>query len=405
MEIGPQILRLKERGDELILTPSQWALVEDNIQELSSMGIVGLRSTATYRVVKPQQFVGRLRTAAGIVEIQPRNGPWFADLQQLVAFRPDKRLPTLEGETTSGTITSFADLAVAFYKVLQKSLRMGLPQTRRMELVVTSTPKGRMLFNASVRRLFAHGVRHKVVCARLTPHYDEELASVIRLAVLLASQLAIPDVLKRNLDILTELVIKDSRQISVSEGKAAVDVLRRRYSEWPEIRELLAICAVIFSSNEPIWDIEVALAKGDARFCDVDRLWELAILTGIRSVLRLGLTAEFHPYARTALQLLSDGGPQIDPDIVIYNSGVPSIVLDGKNSFATSANASDVYQITCYVEKLNAESGSLIYLSAGENWIQVLGKTNSGKQISAVGISTKNATESLKAGVIQLLNR
>jgi hypothetical protein len=148
------------------------------------------------------------------------------------------------------------------------------------------------------------------------------------------------------------------------------------------------ICQSILAAERIIWDTEIPVSGGECRFCNMDRLWELAIWTAFRkaAINNNGMSVEFHPLAKMKMMLLMDGGPRIDPDIVIYREGKPFIIADAKYSESKSAVADDVYQIVCYTQRLKAEKGILIYLSAERGWFSSLGFSADGSELLAAGI-------------------
>jgi len=400
LEIGFNYLQLIERGPSLILSQSEWDAAEVFARELSDLGIVGIRSTKGYTVIEPRQYVGRLRSRGGGIEIFAKNRVWFELLQKFLSARIGKRVPgILSGSgATSNTETSPASI---LSKRLEDAIRVGFPTLRISELVETSTPTGRLLFTESAKRFLTRGISHKVACKRVARMHDPDLSSIVMLAVELVKDSSSSSIERQHLELVAQLIEAGFDKVTISAAKEKLCSVRKEFIDWPEVTSLLEVCESILDFQQQLWDIDVKTSVGEYRFCDADRLWELAILEALKNAVRSPTFAEFHPYARAATLLFSSGGPKIDPDIVLFRDGVASVVVDAKNSNAMTASPGDVYQIVCYVQRLNARVGVLVYVSPEGDWVKELGMTGSGQSILAIGVAESDPV----AGLVRAANR
>jgi hypothetical protein len=169
------------------------------------------------------------------------------------------------------------------------------------------------------------------------------------------------------------------------------------YDGQPEVIALLQVSIAILRESRNLWDFEHPVPGGDCRFSDTDRLWETAVFEAMKTTIgRIArYSVEFHPLRKGGTRLFVDGGPEIDPDIVVFASGRPVLVVDAKYSLSTGADAADVYQITCYTQRLGAAVGLLVYLSPNAKWFSELGRTSDNRHIAALASGTRSLTVDL----------
>jgi hypothetical protein len=221
---------------------------------------------------------------------------------------------------------------------------------------------------------------------------DDSLGSVIStVASLLNTGYDISSALQLRIGQLVNL-FDEGKILNTQEATIRADTLLRIYSDQPSLVRLLMICQAILRAEQVIWDTDIPVPGGECRFCNMDRLWELAVWTAFKeaSAAHDDLSVEFHPFGRASIRLLTDGGPRINPDVVVFKNGKPFVIVDAKYSEASSAAADDVYQIVCYTQRLNAVKGTLIYLSPKDGWSEELGRTEGGSVISAGGVSRQH---------------
>jgi 5-methylcytosine-specific restriction endonuclease McrBC regulatory subunit McrC len=314
----------------------------------------------------------------------------FASLHKFVASMPDKRLLAEEVQKPS-TDLHILDPAVAFYKALSDTIDEGIPFIYERTTSTTSRPRGRVLFNETLRSLRTRGISHKVVCGFNVREFDVNLSDVVStVASLLEAAHDVPPMIQLRISRLVDLF--GGQVLTTQQATEKANLLLEVYSDRNELARLLRICRSVLVGEQNVWDMEIPIAGGECRFCNMDRLWELAVWTAFKEASndQEGLTVELHPFARAGMRLLTEGGPRIDPDVVIFEDGEPAVIVDAKYSESGSAVAGDVYQIVCYTQRVKAAKGVLVYLSDKGSWSTNLGRTEDGRVISAVGINGKS---------------
>ena len=97
-----------------------------------------------------------------------------------------------------------------------------------------------------------------------------------------------------------------------------------------------------------------------------------------------------HGLRSSGISLFEDGGPRIDPDIIVQNAASITAVFDAKYKSldpGSSGTAADLYQLTSYVRRLSAKLGALVYFSDGPATVSVSGTTPEGAPILVISIS------------------
>jgi hypothetical protein len=132
---------------------------------------------------------------------------------------------------------------------------------------------------------------------------------------------------------------------------------------------------------------------GIARFQDLEDLWELCTHHLVESWLRRSGTpgaAALHALRASGIRLFEDGGPELDPDIVVKDGQRITAVFDAKYKaldWGSSGSAADLYQITAYVRRLSARAGILVYFAYEREQAMLVGTTSKGAQVACASIS------------------
>lgn len=122
---------------------------------------------------------------------------------------------------------------------------------------------------------------------------------------------------------------------------------------------------------------------GVAEFVDLERLWEdaTALLTAAHRPSATSTIVQ-HPLRAAPLTLMTDGGPALDPDTVVYEGSSPRVIVDAKYSITGSPIAGDIYQIAAYVGRLGASAGVLAYVSPQDrSTVAVVGTLADGAKV------------------------
>lgn len=389
-------VRLVERGAPAILSAVEWETpgLQEACRVLGANGVLGVSRSGQYAVLEPRNFVGELKLQGHLVKIAPKNPDWFAAIRAFVGPRLAK---TVKDDHESGAEGDFASrsLAAAFKKALEEALSFGLPSTYRRESMVTSRPSGRLMLTETLRELSTRGLRHLARCSKSVRTVESRIGSVLHTTSdLIQNWPDTPSSIKDQLLVLTGAVDDGGLRLGVSEAIRVADELICEYSDWEPLVRLLEVTRAILNQEDVLWDVQVSRADGQGRFCDTDKLWEVAICLTLRKLLRPN-PVEHHPL-RHGPQLLSLGGPAVDPDVVAFRCAKPFIIIDAKNSRATAASSGDVYQVVCYSERLDAVGGLLVYV-ADASWVSDLGLSKGGRRIAAIGVAGPDYVGGLEA--------
>jgi hypothetical protein len=398
MAVGEGLIELQEWGPAEVIPASeiQNDALEAALAEVGKRGILRIRRVGQHCIIEPRQFVGALAVPGFSLRVSPRYPKLFSSLRPLMRM-PERSVPGVA--TASGTSQAgYVHPAVVFTRALEGALERGLPSIyRRRELTLTR-PRGRIMATATLRTLHSRGIRHAVRCAVSERYNDLELEGLLASTMRLISlDYAAPASAKLSNARFAERLRLEPLSASVSDAVELISSLTSRYSDWPEICRLLTSAEAVISGRREVWDSEIAIRNGDCRFADLNVFWERAILGAFRDAVKgvAGLETRLHPLAGTGIRLLRDGGPAIDPDIVVFQSSLPRIVVDAKYTDSSSAIADDVYQVQAYVDRLRAKVGVMAYVSEQGDWFDTIGTTEHGAVLLAFGVSTETADASV----------
>ena len=405
MEIEQQHIRLIERGVPAILEEGSWIGVEqdDRWRLFQSLRVVRTVVNGRYRLLEPRQFVGSFRSNYWSIRVDPRHPEFFEALCAFVGQWPSKQAPIVD-DARDASAGARADAEAAFFIAAERAINSGLPFLYSTRLVTTSRPHGRVRFTDTIRRLQSRGVRHKVVCEEPIRYGDPILRGVLGTTMVLLRDRSLPQSApRRRLELISDIV--EPTVLKTNDAIHGANHLIATYSDWPEVTLLASVCKAILTSAADIWDIQHQLDGGECRFCNIDRLWEIGLLQAFKHVgARRGLKAEFHPYGSSNVTLFDTGGPEIDPDIVVFHQGAPKIIVDAKYSIKREPDAGDVYQIVCYTSRLKARMGVLVYLADSDSpWLKELGQTAEGAKCFAAGVPLNSIATTLLSTVGEII--
>jgi hypothetical protein len=390
-------IRLIERGNASVMSESDWQSqgFDDASLVLKNLGVIGERYTGGFRIVEPRQFVGYYRSPSCSLRIDARRTELFEDLRGFVTRFPEKETAA-ETALAPDHASHSLDPAVLFCSAFEAAVQAGLPFRYRRSVVASSHPRGRINFTQTFRAFQSRGIRHKVSCETSVREYDPSLTGVLAtVSSLLMGDYSMPNNLLERLNIVSCL-LEGSLIYRIPEAANEAAKLARRYEDWTEVKRLLALAQSILAQQDQVWDLQVPIAGGECRFCNMDRLWELAVHTAFqRTWSRAGRTVEYHPYRNRNVRLFPGGGPEIDPDCVAFDDGRPAIVVDAKYSDAQEPSASDVYQLLCYARRLDVPNAVLVYISSLTTWHSVIGLAEGRIVIAAAGAATDNTVQGL----------
>ena len=403
MAIDRHHVHLVERGPSIVLTEEEWSSLEqdEGWTTFSDLKIVGVQASGAYRLLIPRQFVGTFRAQSWAISVDARHPAFFRELCAFVSRWPSKAVRARDKVRDASTTTPLS-AEDAFLPACETAVQSGLPFLYSKHLVTTAHPRGRIHFRYTIRQLQSHGVRHKVVCEQTVRREDARLVRVIGTTKsVLRDRFLHGSPQRARLDLLDDIV--ETKALRLDEAVGVADELETEYSDWPEIRSLMSICRSVLSGDNEVWDVQQELVFGECRFCNMDRLWEVGVLRALEQPADArGLRAESHPYRRAGVFLFEDGGPEIDPDVVVFDKSRPVAVIDAKYSVAGQPSADDVYQIACYSSRLGSKLAVLVYLAEpGGAWFTNVGTTAEGTKCFAAGVPL----DSIRTGLVSVAER
>jgi hypothetical protein len=184
---------------------------------------------------------------------------------------------------------------------------------------------------------------------------------------------------------------------------SAIAQLRARIQDDAALDHLLGSAQAILDHESEAWAFSVESRASAGRFYDVDLIWEYAVAGLLRPRAEaLGWNVMTHPWRGTRTTLFDDGGPNVDPDILVNQNGAATLVVDAKNKIVSKPLSNDIYQVVCYARRASAARAAIVYLTDGESWTESMG--DDGVAITAIGVSMDGLEIQAIALGDQLLN-
>lgn len=377
---------LKQRGGPAVLSRQSyddyWV---DGLETLVAHRIVRVEPRTDYVLIYPNQYVGSARCAGRRLMIEPKFPELLFQLRR--NFPLQKRDVGLEGFDPAREQKDTSDYAIRFLAALAEVINYGIPFTYEKRRFEGSSLIGHLDIGQTIRRFASKGNDHEAVTLRSVRFADFVTVDVIwRATDILRDFSVLSTDEEGRLDVMLTAIGPRTRELSLAEALSYSEVLLYSFPDRPDLIELADCCKDIFEHNRTDDDIEAAIGSVSFSFTDADALWERAVHQAMQqSVSPLGWEARLHPLRNQGFRLFSDGGPEIDPDVLTYSGGDSVIMaVDAKDFTQKSAEASGVYQIAAYSRALHAPSGVLIYLADAEDWVEEFG--DSGVRVFAAGV-------------------
>jgi hypothetical protein len=188
----------------------------------------------------------------------------------------------------------------------------------------------------------------------------------------------------------------------------AIVYLQNDKSEFDAARNLVESALAILGYESGAGHAISFVPAGVARFSNLERVWERAVALLVSRALRSeDFTVAIHGLGGQGLKLFGDAGPTINPDVTAISAdGSVVLVADAKYKILSEGEfggiASDVYQITCYVNRTRPQRGFLVYLGSKDR-VTNLGKVECGAHILVIAISPETLQSCGHDALIQLL--
>lgn len=383
-------LILRERGLPVAVTPDQWRhlKMEDIVAPLSRQGILRVERTTAAILLFPSHFVGELRAPGLRLTIQAKDQPFFEAVLKLAVESSERKTHHQELKTSAG---EGEDLATPYVRALENCIDEGLPWQYMHSAEATSRPKGRPNFAKTISEFVSRGIQHRIVAARHERRQLEQFSSVVWTAYLCLPEVygATQALISRAAILIDALEAYQDLSIPAAlEGGAAL--LAEEHLLSKSARALLDASMRVLEGVGRVGTTLMTVPSGVARFVNIERVWEQAVAGLVRTAFPDSSVA-LHGLASAGFRLFGHRGPTIDPDVVGFSEdGSISLIADAKYKVLGENDlqgiSTDVYQLTCYVERTQATIGVLIYVGTSDGVVE-LGRTQMGCRILVVRIS------------------
>jgi hypothetical protein len=301
------------------------------------------------------------------------------------------------------------DLATPFVASLAAALDDGLPWEYCSIEESTSQPRGKIRLSRTVSDFLSQGVLHRVIAHR---HDRQQIRPFVNL--IWAAYLSLPGAPGATQALVakaTRLIEALDSQDGFDAAEIAAEALEFLQDDRPATdatRRVMMAALAIVQRDLSSARSTLFVPSGVARFTNLERVWERAVACLVESALQdTDLVIALHGLATTGVKLFGNAGPTINPDVTaISESGSVVLLADAKYKVVTEGelfgNASDIYQLTCYVNRTKAQTGLLVYL-ATKDGVTALGQTENGGRILVAAISSDTLRLSGQASLAGLL--
>ena len=362
-------LVLMQRGEPAVLSREQyesdWA---DALSVLDAQKVINVHAKTDYVLIYPNQYVGTARCGGRRLRIAAKYPELLAELRRNFRLQ---RTVHLVGYNPAGESRETRDDVVRFLMAAANVIDKGIPfdyQKRRYEGASLS---GALNISETIRKYASRGMHHRAVTDKSVKTADASTLNVVwRVAELLDDERALAPEEAARLDVLLTAIGHNTQELSRAEALAQAEALFSRFEDRAEMRELAIACVNLLAPSQSQADVEAVTDSVSYVFTDVDALWERAVHQALQTVVaRYGWHARLHPLRGVTSRLFDDGGPDIDPDVLVYDGSAKVVmVVDAKDFAQTAAEPSGVYQVVAYTRSLMSGDGVLIYLSSKAEW-------------------------------------
>jgi hypothetical protein len=363
-------LVLTQRGEPAVLGRQEYEIHwADALAVLEAHRVLRIRVRTDYVLVNPNQYVGSARCGDRRLRVEARYPDLLAELRR--GFPRKQRRVRLEGYDPGGKPRETRDDLVRFLAATAEVVHQGVPFSYEKRRDEGTSLRGALNIGQTVRKFASKGIHHRTVTERSVKTADASTVDIVwRAAELLQDEGALSPEEEGKLEVLLTAIGPKARELSLAAAMDEAELLHARSEDRIELRELAICCANILSRNRTEADIEAVTDSVSFVFTDADTLWELAVHRAMQQVVSAyGWRARLHPLRGTTTRLFEDGGPDVDPDVLIYGTDESVIaVVDAKDFAEKGVEPSGVYQVAAYARSLKSNNAVLIYLASDEEW-------------------------------------
>ena len=390
-------LTLQERGPAVVVSLEDWRShsFDQPMKALEAKNVLRIARSNAGFVVTPSNYVGELVLPSANLRIEPKSQSVLAAMDRLALQANEKHIQDLRSEGEVGGDNK-GDPAGEFRDALLECVYDGVPWRYAKETQATSFPRGRTEFGETFQRLAARGIRHRVIATRPVHRQQEEFLRVIHSVIPILPTLdGTTSKTLREVQTLSQ-ALESAQPFDTSEEaiEAARGVIQSFAIGTNASASKLLDCCIRILNKERLFGGWVAhVPNGIARFRNIEALWERCVQVLLDVWLQgMGVSADAHLHGLRGkkVRLFPDGGPILDPDVIVEAQGAVTAVVDAKYKLLdmmSSGASADLYQLTCYVRSLDARVGILVHLAESDEYAKVVGTTSEGAPIIVLTIS------------------
>jgi len=381
-------IQLKERGAAQVVAIQDWLSAECELdaKKLVKYGVLKITTSGDHILVEPKTLVGTYFSSKLIVEVKPKieyiSGALLTMLGQWRKYVPSRP------EDKDGTSKQDVSAWRTFEILLTNFRREGLPWIYTSVIHDTSAPRGRILFQDTVTKLHSRGIAHRVISKTQVREYVADIAPSLSTVCRKLERIE-PSTkeLSRRVRTLINSIGEDDKILSEVEASERLSALLN-FESRPALKEIAFFGSELLGGKDE-YRVSETIGSGVAEFVDMEKLWEHAVQMLIEMKLQSShISVIMHPLRGSTTRLFDDGGPKLDPDIIVQEKKKILAIIDAKYSSASSPSANDVYQMTCYCARLEAKVGLIAYVSNSDiSRISKIGTLENGMPIFACYLS------------------
>lgn len=378
-------IKLTERGSPEVISKEQWIAsgCGDDLERLATFGAIKLTQSGDHLIASPKALVGVFNSPRLKVQILSKKPELTHRIVEIVEGWK-KKVKEINRVSLSD-LSKENSLWKSFENLLLEVLREGLPWQYTRATKKTSGPSGKILFKETINKLMTRGINHQVFCEMQEREYSDSLVMGLQ-AVRRFADIIEPERSAVRSRVLRLISIFGESSSVVSEEKA-IKVFKDMmlYEGRPSLYLLCEFCIKLLQNNSN-YKLFSNVGSGMAEFVDLEKLWENAVQVALQSELSEEYAdVVLHPLRTNVKYLFVDGGPKIDPDIMVFAEEGQLAVVDAKYKIEKHPLADDIYQLTSYMTCLNCRLGILVYVSStDESKVKFIGTLEDGRKIFAL---------------------
>ncbi len=378
-------LTLRQHGEPTVLTredyEGRWI---EYLTVLERHKILGVQPNGPHILIHPNQYVGIGRCPVGRIRIEPRFPDLLVELKHL--FPRQHRGVLLPGYAPAANRVAGSDTPAIFIDQLNEVLYIGLPFDYQHQTSRSSVLSGSLDIGRTIKEFDSLGIHHRAVVRQKKRITNTALVAIIYTVLdLLADEQLLSAEEAAHADFLSGGLPPRSDHNTPREAIGLIELQEENEGGRTDVIRLCEIAKNILIDATSLEDFEYTADKVMFRFTDTDALWERAVQVCLgQAAAHVAWDSHLHPMRGISTPLYPDGGPNIDPDVVVYGDGSARIIVDAKDYATHAPDAGGVYQISSYARHLGVTHAALVYLAAGREWSESFGDTS--VRIHAFGI-------------------